>query len=375
MSVAINVATNEDAGSVSVDLLAGASDVDDSAVLNASNVSLSGDTAGASLSGNGLDIDTSAYDSLGANESATINATYEVTDEHGESVAQTASVIIAGENDEVSFAGGDTTGSVSEDDVLQVSGSLSATDVDLSDTLSWSVSGSAVGTFGSFAIDTDGNWNYTLNNDSDAVQDLDDGASATDSFDAIVSDGNGTSVSQSVTIDIAGAADSGVVNEDGEEVSTGFENGFTGWEIIGATSVVASNADEGNMARLDGTGASEGQIEAFLGADITNSYNGTTGSAIKTTLSLDAGDTVSFDWFFQANDYMPFNDFAVFMGTDGDMELLSNVAMVGDHGNSGWQTSELSIDTDGVYDIGFASIYAFDQVLWPQLFVDNLVIG
>jgi len=71
---------------------------------------------------------------------------------------------------------------------------------------------------------------------------------------------------------------------------------------------------------------------------------------------------------------MPYNDFAVYMGTDGTMNLLSNVAAVGNYGNSGWQTVHLPIASDGVYDIGFAGINAIDTILWPQLYVDNLII-
>ena len=144
---------------------------------------------------------------------------------------------------------------------------------------------------------------------------------------------------------------------------------------MGNTSFVASNTGVGNMARIDGSGATESAIEAFFGADISDSYSGSVGSAIMTTLGLNAGDMLSFDYFFQATDYMPYNDFAVYMGTDGQMDLLSNIAAVGDYGNSGWQTVEVEITVSGVYDIGFAAINATDAVYVPQLYVDNLVIA
>ena len=87
VSAPISASTDEDAGGLSVDLLAGATDVDDDAILSASNVSLSGDTAGASVNGNSLDIDTAAYNNLALGATATIEVTYDVVDEHGASVA------------------------------------------------------------------------------------------------------------------------------------------------------------------------------------------------------------------------------------------------------------------------------------------------
>ena len=159
-----------------------------------------------------------------------------------------------------------------------------------------------------------------------------------------------------------------------DDVSTGFEHGFQGWQTMGETSVVASNTGHGHMAMINGQGAAEFVIEDFFEAKIDDNYEGTVGSAIMTTLSLNAGDTISFDYFFQANDYMPYNDFAVYMGTDGEMELLSNIAAVGDYGNSGWQTVTSEINATGVYDVGFAAINALDNILVPELYVDNLQI-
>ena len=56
------------------------------------------------------------------------------------------------------------------------------------------------------------------------------------------------------------------------------------------------------------------------------------------------------------------------------MELLTNVEMIGNYGESEWQTMELTIDVTGIYDIGFASINAIDSFLHSQLWVDNLQI-
>ena len=45
-----------------------------------------------------------------------------------------------------------------------------------------------------------------------------------------------------------------------------------------------------------------------------------------------------FDWFFQAKDELPFNDFSVYVTPTTGTTVLASVSTVGDFGNSGWQT-------------------------------------
>jgi VCBS repeat-containing protein len=82
------------------------------------------------------------------------------------------------------------------------------------------------GTYGTFVIDADGNWVYTLDNDSDAVQSLGEGDSVEETFAVVSSDGSET---QFVTITVQGVNDvptvtgttTGAVVEDGTQVATG----------------------------------------------------------------------------------------------------------------------------------------------------------
>jgi Ca2+-binding RTX toxin-like protein len=162
-----------------------------------------------------------------------------------------------------------------------------------------------------------------------------------------------------------------------DDVSTDFESGFAGWHIMGRASVVHDPIGTSAMAKIVGGGNSEGEIEDFLGAEIFDGYDGLDGSAIMTTLALNAGDTLSFDYFYQSDDELPYNDFAVYMGVDGQTHLLSNVEAVGDYGNSGWNTVEVEITTTGVYDIGFAALDAVDSAVEfvSTLYVDNIEIA
>ncbi len=109
VTAAITSTANEDDAPYSVNLLAGADDDDDGAVLGVSGLALdSGDDAGVTVNGNSLDIDPNAYNHLAVGESEVITYSYSVTDEHGGSVAQTATITINGVND----------GPTANDDVL-----------------------------------------------------------------------------------------------------------------------------------------------------------------------------------------------------------------------------------------------------------------
>src|SRR5207237_1572673 len=83
-------------------------------------------------------------------------------------------------------------------------GKLTATDADL-DSLTWS--GSVVGIYGTFTIAPNGVWTYLLNQFDPDTQALGAGESALDTFTATVSDGNGGTASQLVTITVNGAND------------------------------------------------------------------------------------------------------------------------------------------------------------------------
>ncbi len=150
---------------------------------------------------------SSAVQALAAGQQASDSFTVKVSDGHGGIDTEVVNVTIAGANDAPTITGGATTGTVSEDDVLTATGTLSATDVDNGATLSWSVQGDPSGHYGSLAVDASGGWTYTLDNDSTAVQDLNNGDSVTDTFTLEVSDGSGGIDTQAITVTIGGEND------------------------------------------------------------------------------------------------------------------------------------------------------------------------
>ncbi|MGM4895127.1 cadherin-like domain-containing protein [Tardiphaga sp. 839_C3_N1_4] len=98
----------------SFDLLAGASDADlgETATLTVSNVKFSlnngapaNTQAGVTLNGATLEIGANAFAYLGEGETATLKVTYNITDAHGASIAQTETITITGVNDAPVIAG------------------------------------------------------------------------------------------------------------------------------------------------------------------------------------------------------------------------------------------------------------------------------
>ena len=129
------------------------------------------------------------------------------------------SLLITGEND-LAVITGDTTGSTDEDSASPITGALSASDVDGDGEF---VVDTFFGSYGTFGIDADGNWEYAV--DNAMVQDLAAGTSVSEDFTVTTSDG--TTVIVSVTVsgnnDLAaiGGVASGSTDEDATEDITG----------------------------------------------------------------------------------------------------------------------------------------------------------
>jgi uncharacterized delta-60 repeat protein len=92
--------TNEDTATLVVDLLDGADDPGTLDVLSVANLTHSGgDASGVTVVGNSLSIDPAAYNHLAVGQSEVISYSFNVVDDDGGSVAQTATITIEGRND------------------------------------------------------------------------------------------------------------------------------------------------------------------------------------------------------------------------------------------------------------------------------------
>lgn len=105
-----------------------------------------------------------------------------------------------------------------------------------------------------------------------------------------------------------------------------------------------------------------------ISGGVTTSTNFATLTA-NSTLGSNVSGVSSFDWFFQANDYLPYNDYGYM--TNGSFNSLSNVATVGNYGNSGWNTFIFGSAYTGYLEFGVINL--LDNALSSQLHIQNVV--
>ncbi|MFY3333130.1 retention module-containing protein, partial [Achromobacter xylosoxidans] len=111
-----------------------------------------------------LDNDDPKVQALAAGEK--LVETFTVTTADG--TKSTITVTIDGTNDDPKLSG-KTDGAVAEDGTTSATGKLDVTDVDTSDTHTWTVSNNGDGQYGKFTVDQNGKWTYVLDNDSAKV--------------------------------------------------------------------------------------------------------------------------------------------------------------------------------------------------------------
>jgi VCBS repeat-containing protein len=160
-------------------------------------------------------LDNTAHQNLASGETQTETFTVRVTDDQGAAVDQTVTMTVNGTNDApvITNTVAALVGAVKEDTTPAATGQLSASDVDHGATQSWSVQGSATGTYGAIAVDAaTGQWTYTLNNTAVAVQSLAAGESHDETFTVRVTDDKGAFVDQPVKVTVTGTNDAATVS-------------------------------------------------------------------------------------------------------------------------------------------------------------------
>lgn len=150
-----------------------------------------------------------------------------------------------------------------------------------------------------------------------------------------------------------------------------FSNGLTGWSSIGNVGTSGEVAQLSNSGG-QGTAAIENFLGLTSGTIATLGSNPTIGSAIKQTFEAKEGTALRFSWRFQAGDYLPFNDFAFYSLAPTGASTLSNVARVGNNGDSGWVNLSFVAPTTGLYTLGFGVMNSTDNAAASLLLVDNV---
>ena len=163
------------------------------------------------------------------------------------------------------------------------------------------------------------------------------------------------------------------------------EPGFPGWMTGGEVDQLSSGGD--NVARMttDGDALSDSELEAFLGLPqgslddlvTTGSSNGATeGSAMKTTVKLQAGDKVTFDWLFETNEGFQsgtFNDTAFVFVTDENGVVLADTFDISGGGASG--TFLFEAPADGSYTFGIGVVDVADTLGKSTLLIDDFSVN
>ncbi|MEO1191781.1 MAG: VCBS domain-containing protein [Pseudomonadota bacterium] len=225
-------------------------------------------------------LDNDLAQELAGGQVVTESFTVEATTADGESASETVEVTVTGAEDPIVIAG-NAEGSVKEDGVILegmgfidqngnvtlippidetvATGRLTASDADSVDTPSFAPQSETAGTYGSFSINADGNWTYTL--DNDAAQELAGGQIVTESFTVEATTADGETATESVEISVTGAEDpilisgdtEGTVIEDGlfASVIEAFVDADTGEIIVEETVLFDEKSANGSLAASD----------------------------------------------------------------------------------------------------------------------------
>jgi VCBS repeat-containing protein len=163
---------------------------------------------------------------------------------------QQVQVNITGLND-VPTATGVRLGTVKEDTTLTATGKRDIIDVDTGES-AFVPHVATTGTYGTFSLNSDGTWNYVLNNGSVAVQSLSEGQTANDTFFAYAVDLSGFTV---INITVQGTNDvaiisgttTGAITEDaapntatGDLNSTDVDGTADAWQAVTAATATAN---------------------------------------------------------------------------------------------------------------------------------------
>ena len=222
-------------------------------------------------------------------------------------------ITVTGANAAATF-GGDRTGAVTEagrtaDGTVTPGtpsdkGTVTVTDKDGANTVQAQTD--KAGTYGTFSIETNGEWIYTLDNDKEATDDLAAGASVTDTFIIAAADGTETMVRITVT----GANDAVVeeAKEEDDEATFSVNGSSSVSEDAGTAtySVSLSAAPESDVtvdyATSDGTATAGSDYTAASGTLTFTTTNWDTNQTVNVTITNDSVDESDETFTFTLSD-------------------------------------------------------------------------
>ena len=140
------------------------------------------------------------------------------------------------------------------------------------------------------------------------------------------------------------------------------------------TDTFSLSTDSGSVvqAALESSlGLSSGKL------DNTGNGNATEGSAVKATYAVKAGDFLTFDYFFDGGDYIPYNDFA-FVSINGNVQSFASISENGNYGDEAgvfkYQVKDSDIKSDGTVTISVGVMDVGDKASTSYLNISGLAI-
>ncbi|MGE8656953.1 MAG: VCBS domain-containing protein, partial [Achromobacter sp.] len=296
-----------------------------------------------------LDNNSAKVQALAEGQKATDSITVTVDDGNGGKATQVITIEITGANDAPTI-GGTATGAVKEDGTLVTSGQLTKTDVDTNDTHTWTVGNNGQGQYGTFTVDQNGKWTYTLDNASAKVQALTEGQTVTDTIKVTVDDGHGGTAVKEITVTVTGTNDiakitgqsSGTVIEDKTLVTTG--------------KLTVSDADAGQSALVAQTNVA-GKYGTFS-IDANGNWTYTLNNSLKAVQDLPAGAVLK-------------ENFEV-VSADGSAKQVISVDVVGTNDAPVAADNATSVDAGGSHTFTAAEFNFNDGAEGNQL--DSVII-
>jgi len=323
-----NASTFENS-SVLVDVLTNDSDVDDNAVLTLDNAFIDSGAGGVSIVNNQIAYDPSAfYDFLAVGESAQVVINYTMSDEHGASSSSTLTLTVIGTND------------------APVVGNLSGVQAEVIEGLNVFSGG--------FSISDADNTSHTYSISNITV----DGEYDTDDFSVVLNANNTYTVTGDFNPLAVGESTQVTFNYNVQDSDGAGSN-------LGTVTLTITGTNDGPVAVADFAGMGSFDIDDSV----------TNGSAMNSVIDVEAGATISFDWEFSTNDYIPFNDSAYVVIDGVQIQLLSDVSTVGNYGSTGTQTFSYTFEDAGSHTISVVVANQLDTAVSSNLVVSNVEGG
>lgn len=268
----------EDSGMGAIDLLSGATDADTGDTLSVGHIEYQIGTASKTstvpsfltMSKGGhiliVNSNTPEFQHLAVGETETVKITYNITDSHGGTVQQSATLTVTGTNDSPVITGSTTAKTVTEDGASATIDLLSgATDVD-GDTLSiagieTSIDGAAAtsGLAAGLTLGADGH-TITVDPSNKAFQDIAAGVTRNITVSFNVDDGHGGTVPRTAQVEVVGTNDRPTVTLFSQMAATDEDRAITLTKAQILTGIGAKDVDGDSLSITDLNVSSHGTL-------------------------------------------------------------------------------------------------------------------